>query len=394
MRLQSVLGLSVVMALTGLLAEAGDSQSKQFWPTSAPSAVGLDAKALANFDVDLASGKYGYVDSMLVIRHGMLVYDRTYRHDYDRIYGEYTKKPGPLNAHDPGGPYDYFNPWWHPFYRRAEIHTMQSVSKTITSIVIGIAVTQGHFPDLDTPILKFFDAGKVANLDERKRRITVRHLLTMTSGLDWNEGLPYDHPENTCSIMEASSDWIQYVIDRPMANEPGSAFNYNSGGAELLSRVFEAATGRDIEEFANDNLFSPLGIRNYYWKRTPTGLADTEGGLYLEPHELAKVGRLFLQHGTWNAKQIVRADWVRASVAPAINTSSPAVKYGYLWWLYPYGNPPNHLAWAAVGFGGQRLILLPEYDLIMVFTAWNILPDAPVLSPAVAIDRAFRAIRQ
>jgi CubicO group peptidase (beta-lactamase class C family) len=392
MQIGRVAWLGVAMAMLASLGAAQDSRSTWLWPTSTPRAVGLDPKGLADFDADLASGKYGYVDSMLVIRYGKVVYDRSYNHDYDHIYGENARKPGPLNAHDPSGPYNYFNPWWHPFYRRGDIHTMQSVTKTITSVVIGIAVTEGIFPDLDIPILKFLDPSKVGNLDERKRRITVRHLLTMTSGLDWNEDLPYNDPGNTCSIMEASADWIQYVIDRPMVNDPGAVFYYSSGGAELLSRVFEAATGKDIEEYAHNNLFSPLGISNYYWKRTPTGLEDTEGGLYLNPHDLAKVGLLFLQHGVWKGKQIVQGDWVRASVTPATTVSPEGTKYGYLWWLHPYGDPPGHLAWAAHGFGGQRLIVMPEYEMVMVFTGWNTLPGQPVLSPTTAIDRVFRSI--
>ncbi len=110
---------------------AQDQWPTKRWPTSTPAAVGLDARALAELDADLAGGKYGYVDSMLVIRHGKAVYDRSYKHDYDRIYGEQARKQGPLNAHDPTGPYNYYNPWWHPFYRRGELHTMQSVIETL-----------------------------------------------------------------------------------------------------------------------------------------------------------------------------------------------------------------------------------------------------------------------
>ena len=126
------------------------------WPTAAPAAVGLDAKVLAAFDADLAAGKYGLVDSMLVIRHGRVAYERSYPHDYDAIYGEQAKKPSGLNALDPGGPYNYFNPWWHPFYRRGDLHTMQSVTKTVTSVVIGVATARHEFPPLDTPVLSFF----------------------------------------------------------------------------------------------------------------------------------------------------------------------------------------------------------------------------------------------
>ena len=177
--------LSVLLAAS-LMAPSVTSQSQwptKSWPSTTPAAVGLDPKALAGFDADIAAGKYGFVDSMLVIRHGKIAYDRSYKHDYDRIYAQEAAAPGPLNAHDPSGPYNYFNPWWHPFYRRGDLHTMQSVTKTVTSVVIGVATARKEFPPLDTPILKFFDAADVANLDDRKRRITIRHLLTMTAGL-------------------------------------------------------------------------------------------------------------------------------------------------------------------------------------------------------------------
>lgn len=154
---------------------------------------------------------------------------------------------------------------------------------------MGVAVTRGEFPSLDTPILKFFDEAKVANVDERKRRITLRHLLTMTAGFDWNESLPYSDPRNDGSNMEASPDWVRYVLDRPMSDEPGARFNYNSGAFELLAPIFHAATGEDIEEYAAKHLFTPLGIERFFWKRTPLGAVDTEGGLYLERHDLAEV---------------------------------------------------------------------------------------------------------
>src|SRR5262249_53545298 len=159
----------------------------------------------------------------------------------DRIYGEQAKNPGPLNPHDPTGPYNYFNPWWHPFYRRGDLHTMQSVTKTVTSVVIGVATARKEFSDLDTHILKFFDPSKVSNLDHRKAKISIRPLFTMTAGFDWDENLPYDNPNNTCSMMEASGDWVMFTIDRRMSHEPGSVFRYNSGGTQLLSHIFRVA---------------------------------------------------------------------------------------------------------------------------------------------------------
>ncbi len=360
------------------------------WPSSTPQAVGLDPRALAVFDADIAAGKYGFVDSMLVIRYGTVVYDKSYKHDYHQIYGREAAVAGPLNAHDPSGPYNYFNPWWHPFYQGGDLHSMQSVTKTVTSVVIGVAVARKEFPALDTPVLKFFDTASVANLDDRKRRMTIRHLLTMTAGFDWNEDLPYADPNNSCVLMEKSYDWVRFAIDRPMAEEPGTSFKYNSGATQLLSYIFKAATGGDIEEYAARHLFAPLGIERYFWKRSPSGLVDTEGGLYLRSQDVAKIAYLFLKNGVWEGKPIVQPEWVKASLAPSI-TVGGGVKYGFKWWLYPYGNG-NQTAWGGSGLGGQRPIVIPEYDLVIVFTGWNILPDRPNLTPRVAIDRILAAV--
>jgi len=387
------LRLALIFALAGVLAAPGQRNRPVAgdWPTTTPAAAGLNSKVLEDFDSEIAAGKYGSIDSMLVIRDGKLVFDRTYKHDYDRIYADQARKPGPLNAHDPGGPYNYFNPWWHPFYRRGELHTMQSVTKTVTSVIIGVAISRNEFPSIDTPILKFFDAANVANVDEQKRRITIRHLLTMTAGFDWREDLPYTDPNNAASLMEASADWIKFTIDRPMSDEPGTVFNYNSGATELLSHIFRVATGKDIEEYAAQHLFAPLGIERFYWKRIPSGLPDTEGGLYLRAHDLAKIAYLFLKNGSWNGKQLVKAEWVKSSVTPSVTVSPAGVKYGYKWWLFPYG-PESHLAWAGSGFGGQMPIIVPEYDIVAVFTGWNILPEQPRLSHRIAIERLVKAV--
>jgi CubicO group peptidase (beta-lactamase class C family) len=376
---------------TGAPGPSNDHWPTKGWLTSTPRAEKLDPEALDRLDADIKGGKYGYVDSMLVIRHGKVVYERSYSHDYDRIYGEAARKPGPLNPTDPTGPYNYFNPWWHPFYRRGDLHTMQSVTKTITSVVIGVATARKEFPALDTPVLKYFDPSTVRNLDDRKRRMTIQHLLTMTAGLDWKEDLPYADPNNSAMLMEASFDWIRFTIDRPMSHEPGAVFNYNSGATQLLAHIFRAATGWDIEEYAARHLFAPLGIERYYWKRAPFGLADTEGGLYLHPRDLAKIAYLFLRKGIWDGERVVEPDWVAASLTPHVAVGE-GVKYGFKWWLYPYGPDRARLAWGGSGFGGQRPIVFPEHDLIVVFTGWNILPDGPSLTPRVAIDRILEAV--
>ena len=368
-----VAGAFVLCAFTAfsVAQEAGTSKD---WPKATPKEFGIDPAKLAAFDADLASGKYGLVDSMLILRCGTAVFDKSYPHDYGQIYGERAKKEGPLN-HDMHGPYNYFSTNFHPFYNGSDMHTMQSVSKTVTSITIGIARTRNEFTaSLDAPIAQFFPGHKIANLDDRKKRITMRDLLTMTAGIEWHEDLTYDDPKNSADIMEASHDWVQYVIDQPMANDPGKVFVYNSGATVLLAQIFKKVTGKNIDEYAAEHLFKPLGMR-YFWKHSPTGLPDTEAGLYLSAHDLAKLGQLFLKGGMWEGKAVVSSAWIKDSVAPHVAVPGGDWKYGYQWWLQSIGSSPEDITWFARGFGGQQLIVLPEYDIVAVFTGWDILPS-------------------
>ena len=355
------------------------------WAQASVESVGLSGSAVLSFDADLASGKYPYVDSMLIIRDGNVVCDRKYSHDYAKIYYNEARTKGPLNPRM-GGPYNYFHTEYHPYYRATTLHTMQSITKTVTSAVIGVALQRGEFhAELDAPILHFFDSSKIQHLDDRKRRITLGNLLTMRSGLDWEEGVAYNDPRNACCSMEASDDWVQFVIDRPMTHEPGTFFVYSSGVSELLGYIFHKTTGQDVEKYATEHLFRPLGIQSHFWKRTPLNLVDTEGGLFLDPHDLAKIGDLYLHGGIWQGQRIVPEEWVRQSVVPHTDARL-GMKYGYQWWLIPYGGEPQRLAWAALGLGGQRLLVLPELDLILVFTGWNILAESS-LNSREAIDR-------
>ena len=363
-----------IQSCVGIAAIAQEPAATKDWPKGAPKEFSIDPAKLAAFDADLTSGKYGLVDSMLVLRCGTAVFDKSYPHDYGQIYGERAKKEGPLN-HDLHGPYNYFSTEFHPFYQRSDMHTMQSVSKTLTSITFGIARTRNEFTaSLDAPMVQFLGVKKIANLDDRKKRITIRHLLTMTAGLQWNEEVAYDDPKNSADIMEGSHDWVQYVIDQPMADEPGKKFVYNSGATILLAQIFKKVTGKNIDEYAAEHLFKPLGI-HYYWKHSPTGLPDTEGGLYLSAHDLAKIGQLFLKDGMWQGKEIVSSAWIKDSVAPHVAVSGSDWKYGYQWWLQPIGSSPEDITWWARGFGGQQLIVLPEYDIVAVLTGWDILPS-------------------
>jgi len=374
----AVVALICVFAAPVAQVRAQNSQpTASAWPThgwtkGAPASVGLDDKVLAGLDADMTSGKYPLVDSFALFRCGVDVFERTYSHDYGTLYTKEAKARGPLNARLTGW-YNYFDPAWHPYFHGTDLHSMQSVSKTVSSITVGIAVTRGDFKaGLDTPLLEYFNVAKVKNLDERKRRITLRHVLTMTTGLDWNEEVAYDDPKNDADLMEATDDWVQYVIDRPMANEPGKVFNYSSGVSELLAYIFEKETGQDIEEYAQAHLFGPLGM-DHFWKRSPLGVVDTEGGLFLRTTDLAKVGYLYLSDGMWDGKQIVSKDWVKQSQGPFIEAEE-GFKYGYKWWLLPRTDRPGYVSMAR-GFGGQRLMIFPDENMIAVFTGWDILND-------------------
>jgi CubicO group peptidase (beta-lactamase class C family) len=362
------------------------------WPKETPASVGLDEAALASFDADLARGKYMLVDSFQVFRCGTEVFARKYAHDYGQIYGKEAKTKGPLNARLTGR-YNYFDPAWHPYYHGTDMHTMQSVSKTVTSVIFGVAIMRGDFKaGLDTPVLKFFDASKVKNVDDRKRRMTLQHVLTMTTGLNWNEEVPYDDPRSDSSLMEATDDWVQYVIDKPMAEEPGKVFNYNSGATELLAYIFKKETGQDLDAYGEKYLFAPLGMR-HHWKRTYLGVVDTEGGLYLNGDDLAKIGYLYLHDGNWDGHQIVSKEWVKESLTPYIDAEreGPGIefKYGFKWWLYPL---KGKFVWMARGFGGQELMVFPEENLIAVFTGWEIIKDSAATKDLV--DRLLPAVKQ
>ena len=166
----------------------GDPWPTKGWVTASPASVGLDEQVLLNLDKDMASGKYSQMmDSFAVFRCGQKVFERTYLHDYAKIYAKEAGERGPYNERLTGR-YNYFDPYWHPYYHGTDLHTMQSISKTVTSVVIGAAMQRGDFKaGPDTPVLKYFDVSKVKNVDDRKRRMTLRDLLTMTAGLEWDE---------------------------------------------------------------------------------------------------------------------------------------------------------------------------------------------------------------
>ena len=385
--------IALFLALVTSLAIAEEAQANR-WPVAEPASVGLSLTALTEIHEDVLAGQYGHVDSFLVARQGRIVFEQYYEHDYRDIYRREASQPGALVVNDPSGPYNYFNAWWHPYYRNSDLHSLQSVTKSVVSAIIGIAIARGDFPDLDTPVLSFFDPKTIANVDSRKQRLTLRHLLTMSDGLQWNENVPYVDPANSFAVMAKTHDWVQFTLDLPMEEDPGLRFNYNSGATLILGHVFHIATGTDIEEYALEHLFKPLGIETYFWDRTPYGLADTQEGLYLSTRDLAKITQLFLQQGQWDGQEVIPKAWVSESLAPVYSADNEGKEsYGHAWWsgLYTVGDA-EHRAYYGKGFGGQRPILLPELDMVIVLTGWNILPEKPFFHADEVIERVVGAL--
>lgn len=355
------------------------------WALSTPEAEGLDVVAIQAIHADIQAGRYGLIDEFLLIRHGKVVANHHYTQNYDSIAAQYDTA---------NHMYNYDHPDWHPYYQRGNLHSLQSVTKSITSIALGIAMDEGYVDNTKSHPMVLFKGYKQDFADARRKAITLEDLLTMRSGLDWNEAGSYENADNSCIAMERSNAWIQYVLSRPMREAPGTRWDYNSGVSMLLGKLVGITTGKRVDKWTEEKLFRPLGIKNYFWKTTPDNEADTEGGLYLSAEDLARIGYLFLHNGKWNDRQVVSASWVRQSTTPVVadinpGNTSPDSGYGYQWWI-PSAKP---YIFACNGYGGQFLMVAPEYDIVVVFNGWNIHYNRLPLSTYDALkDRIIPAV--
>jgi CubicO group peptidase (beta-lactamase class C family) len=342
------------------------------WPTATPESQGLSAAAFEALDRDAKAGDFGYIDRIVAIKAGKLVFDGRYTQDYRTI------SRGRVSAIGCGEgcadqswmhEFNYFHPTWHPYYQGRDVHSLQSVTKSIAATAIGIALARGDIKSLDVPFMDFFKDRKVPNADPRLLRATLRDVLTMRSGIEWHEqDRPLDDT-NTTIQLEKSRDWIAFTLSQPMDSDPGTKWAYNSGGSMLLSGIIKSATGQHIDEYARQHLFQPIGIKDFHWKKSPTGHPDTEGGLYLSAHDLARIGYLYLHDGVWAGRRILPAGWVKDATTRHAQPTSPAWGYGYQWWITSRGGVD---VWAGRGFGGQYLIVIPSRDIVGVVNAWNI----------------------
>lgn len=350
--------------------------SSQAVPAQVPTAV--DA-AIAGFVEDARAGQFGRFDHVVLLRGGDTLADVSF-----------APERTPSVAR-PEAKFDYDDAGWHPYYQGSDLHSLQSVTKSITALCVGIAIDEGHIASVHEPAMQWFDAYEPDMADPRRASMTLEDLLTMRSGIDWNEQLPYHDPDNTCTQLEASEDWIRFVLQRPMREQPGTRFDYNSGASVLLGKIVREATGMSVDTYARAKLFEPLGIEQVYWKRTPQGEVDSEGGLYLRAEDLARIGQLMLQRGVWNGRRIVSEAWVDASVTPHVADigSATGAGYGYQWWIPEHG-PDRGLIYTAKGFGGQFALVVPELDLVAVLLAWNT-NEPPAKYPAAELVSGMAA---
>ena len=247
------------------------------------------------------------------------------------------------------------------------LHDMKSVSKSVVSLLVGIALEQGLIRSVDQPILDFFPELSDMRSTERDR-LLLSHALTMSMGLRWIEAAPDTEGDNDEDRMRRAADPCRYVLGLPATAPPGQEFFYNTGTLALVSAIMRKATGRPLDEFARTTLFEPLGIERWEWKRY-RGDSDAGGGLRLRPRDMAKIGQLVLGGGSWNGRQVVPRAWLDASMVPRFKASN-TYDYGYLWWLGHASYNGREDRWdAALGRGGQSIRIVPGLDLVIAVTA-------------------------
>jgi CubicO group peptidase (beta-lactamase class C family) len=343
------------------------------WDRSSPAAEGLDPAPLLALDSAVKAGDFNNVDRLVVVRNGKLVMSERYPRDYVEISADFDMRP-----HQ----YNYQHPDWHPYYMSRDVHSLQSVTKSVTSSLVGIAIGRGEIGGVDVPVLSLLEDYDLSGAEEGLHEARLEDLLTMRLGIEWHEQDRPIGPENTTIQLEFSDDWVEFTLAQPMDAEPGERFVYNSGGSHLMSAILRSATGRTVDLYAEEHLFGPLGVKAYHWKREPAGLPDTEGGLYLEAEDLARFGQLYLNRGVWNEKRILPEGWVEASVARHVDDVAPEnpnwnAGYGYQWWRVDRNGTE---VWAGLGYGGQYLLVLPQQQIVAVANSWNVFgTHTPVL---------------
>lgn len=327
------------------------------WRVSTPEEQGMDSEKLLNMLNYIESSNLG-MHSIVVIRNGYMVMDAGF------------------------------------FPYKSDIkHAINSCTKSITSTLLGIAERENLIHGTDQKVLDYFSDRSIKNVDEKKKTLTLENLLTMTPGFEWSENGYYGSDD---SWMQASwnENPVGFILDKPVPEEPGTVFYYNSGASHLLSAVLQKATGKKAYDYANEKLFTPIGIKEVYWNEDPQGINIGGGGAYMTPLDMARFGYLYLKNGYWNGTQVVPERWVQQATAKQIDTPNGLAGkygYGYQWWMNNFGG------YSARGYGGQYIFVLPEYEIVAVFTASMFgsqffLPESLVESFIIPAVKSSKAI--
>jgi CubicO group peptidase (beta-lactamase class C family) len=272
-------------------------------------------------------------------------------------------------------------------FNRDELHGCYSVTKSFTSTMVGIAIDKGLIKGTDETLVSLFPEYE-KQLSGEKSKIKLKHVLSMTAGFDWDEiSYPYKDKRNPYwgMLVTNKADSIGYVLDRPLRNDPGSRFTYNGGLPITLAKLVENKSSMKIKDFADKYLFQPLQITKYEWRcwDGACNLPRADGGLFLRPRDMAKLGYLFLNNGKWNGQQLISPQWIKEATTTYIDETilGGDIGYGYQWWKYSFwlGGDKNVSAFAADGWGGQRIFVIPALDLVVVFTAGMFHNAAPYL---------------
>jgi CubicO group peptidase (beta-lactamase class C family) len=316
------------------------------WEISTLDSQGLSQQHLANVENDIGSGEYKKITSVLVARHGKLAFEK------------------------------YFDG-----SKALDLRNTRSATKTVASILVGIAIDRGFLAGVEAPVLSFFpDKQPVANPDPRKEKMTVEDLLTMSSILECDDSNQFSRGNE--ERMYLVEDWVKFTLDLPVRGFPSWAskpadspyrrsFSYCTAGAVTVGGVVERATRMPLVEFARKSLFDPLNISRSEWVYTPLGSASTAGGLSLTCRDLLKLGQLYLNSGTWNGKRIVSEGWVKISTRPHVRVDDET-EYGYFWWLKKFGPAAQKFpAYCMLGNGGNKVCVFPDLDMVVVITSTN-----------------------
>ena len=323
--------------------------------------VNTDSALIVKAVNNIHQGIYKEIDSMLIYKDGKLVFEEyfkghTFKYDSTSHHGE-------LVAWD-----------------RTMLHHVMSVTKSITSACIGIAIDRGFIESVHQSVFDYLPEHQHLNTDG-KDKITIEHLLTMSSGLQGNEWLvPYSNMKNDVIMTYQAEDPITYILSKPLIYEPGGSFQYYGGANIVLSEIVKNATKMNLDEFSVKYLFEPLGIAPYYWSQLNRGVIDGAGGLRITPRDMAKIGVTFLNKGVWNGKQIISEQWVDKSA-----TSFPGNNwlnnwddhwglrgYSYSWWTHQFVKSGKRInMYYAAGWGGQYIMVIPELNTVVVFTGGN-----------------------